>query len=105
MTRMKYLDKFLLPDVDQEYTLILSEKRRIFNNTYPLHIFPEKKLKKIELGNITIFYGGNGSGKSTLLNIIAEKLHAKSKNPLNRGDYFNRYVDLCEAELKNIPDT
>ena len=59
---MIYLKKFELLDDFQEH--ISYDERRIHNNTYPLHIFPDKNLKTLTFSNITIIYGGNGSGKS-----------------------------------------
>ncbi|MBQ9972156.1 MAG: AAA family ATPase, partial [Firmicutes bacterium] len=51
------------------------------DNQYPCGIFPEKNLREISFGRITIFYGGNGSGKSTLLN------------------FFKRHSGLFEEQL------
>ena len=65
---------------------------------YPFDIFPKKRLDRIELAPITIFYGGNGSGKSTLLNIIAEKLELKRTAPFNNTPTMASYLDFCRYE-------
>lgn len=100
---MIYLQSFKLLDEDAEYNIArFREKRRIFNNYYPLGIFLDKMLLNIEFNNITIFYGGNGSGKTTLLNIIACKLDAIRKNAINKGSFFDLYVEECTYELNLI---
>lgn len=96
---MVYLKKFELLNDYQEHVLTEIERRRIFNNYYPLGIFSLKEFKKIEFDNITIFYGGNGSGKSTLLNIISEKLEAERKSRLDKGSYFDLYVEHCDYSM------
>ncbi|MBQ7031143.1 MAG: AAA family ATPase [Bacilli bacterium] len=96
---MVYLKKFELLNDYQEHVLTEIERRRIFNNYYPLGIFPLKEFKTIEFDNITIFYGGNGSGKSTLLNIISEKLEAERKSRLDKGSYFDLYVEHCDYNM------
>jgi len=103
---MIYLKEFNLLNEIEEYD-ILNFKKNVFNNTYPLKIFPEKEFRNISFSNITIFYGGNGSGKSTLLNIIAAKLNAVKKNINNKGELFDSYVSgtsfmLRKDELKEI---
>ena len=75
------------------------EIRRIFNNYYPIGIFTNKELEEIEFDRITIFYGGNGSGKTTLLNIISEKLESIRKSKIDKGSYFDLYVDKCSYEM------
>lgn len=99
---MIYLKNFKLPDDFGEHTIICDiERRNIFNNTYPLHIFPALKIEYLYFGEITCFYGGNGSGKSTLLNIIASKLNAMRISPIDKGSYFEKYVDFCDYEMAN----
>ncbi len=63
---MVYLKKkFTLLDEIQEHNIEFNEERRnIFNNNYPLHLFSSKSFKEINFDKITIFYGGNGSGKN-----------------------------------------
>ena len=96
---MVYLKKFTLLNDYEEHTLTEIERRKIFNNYYPMGIFTRKDFKNIELENITIFYGGNGSGKSTLLNIMAEKLEALRKSRLDKGSFFDLYVSHCVYEM------
>jgi len=57
--------------------------------------------KDINFEPITIFYGNNGTGKTTLINIIAEKLQASKKSPINKGTLFKLYADACNYELVN----
>lgn len=99
---MIYLKTFTLLDEEQEYNLArFRERRRIFNNQYPLQLFYVKEFQNIEFDNITIFYGGNGSGKTTLLNIIADKLLAERKSVIDKGSYFKLYVDECQFEMSS----
>ncbi len=94
---MIYLKRFNLLNENQELSCM--DERRIFNNHYPLNIFPPKKFEEIYFEPITIFYGGNGSGKTTLLNIIGNKIKASRKNILEKGTFFNNYVNLCTYEM------
>lgn len=96
---MVYLQSFDLLSAKKEDFVLLEDKRRIYNNVYPLKIFPLKQFEHIEFEPITIFYGDNGSGKSTLLNIIAQKLNAKAKEGIDKGSYFYKYVNLCTCKL------
>lgn len=96
---MVYLRQFTLLNEQQEYDVLLGEQRKIFNNYYPLHIFPQKELQTIDFEPITIFCGGNGSGKTTLINIIAEKLKANQKSATNKGAFFEQYVHSCHYEM------
>lgn len=98
---MIYLKKFTLPDANREGLVFEFEKRRIFNNTYPIRLFSSKFLENIDFDNITIFYGNNGSGKTTLLNIISEKLKARRNSEIDKGRYFDNYVNLCSYELQD----
>lgn len=93
---MIFLKQFKLLDNNEEYYLKSGDTRTIYNNYYPLGIFPKKEFKEIEFDKITIFYGGNGSGKSTLLNLIADKLNAKRKSNIDNGSLFSLYVNACE---------
>lgn len=100
---MIYLKRLSLLDENSEWNiLVFKEHRNIYNNLYPLKIFPEKELKDISFSDITIFYGNNGSGKTTLLNIIAAKLNAKRKNKVQFGRYFDLYLDDVDYELSSI---
>lgn len=95
---MVYLKEFTLLDENYEYAVLNEEPRRIFNNYYPLDLFPPKQFKDIKFENITIFYGGNGSGKTTLINIISEKIQALRKSNIDKGSFFNLYVKHCNYE-------
>lgn len=97
---MVYLKKFTLLDEIQEHNIEFNEERRnIFNNYYPLHLFSSKSFKEINFDKITIFYGGNGSGKTTLINMISQKLNASRKSPIDKGSYFDLYVKHCDYEM------
>ena len=97
---MVYLKRFgLLNDIKEHSIVCGLDTRNIYNNYYPLHIFSSKNFEEIEFSDITIFYGGNGSGKTTLLNIISEKIDATRKNRIDKGNYFNLYVDLCKHNM------
>lgn len=97
---MIYLKEFrLLSDYDEYMILRGYEQRKIFNSMYPLHIFPTMNIEDLHFKEITIFYGGNGSGKSTLLNIIASKLNATRLSPIDKGSYFEHYVNLCKFDM------
>lgn len=97
---MIFIKKFTLLDEREENDMVLGrELRRIHNSNYPVNIFSMKRLKEIELSDITCFYGGNGSGKTTLLNIIAEKLNANRKTIYPKSTIFEYYVSACNAEF------
>lgn len=97
---MVYLKKFTLLDEIQEHNIEFNEERRnIFNNYYPLHLFSSKSFKEINFDKITIFYGGNGSGKTTLINMISQKLNASRKSPIDKCSYFDLYVEHCDYEM------
>lgn len=97
---MIYLKIFKLLDEDDEHNIVFyRERRNIFNSYYPLGIFSTKGLFDLSFENITIFYGGNGSGKTTLLNIISEKLGAIRKSNVEKGSFFDKYVDSCTYDL------
>ena len=100
---MIYLKSFKLVSGNLETEIPNMDSRRIYNNYYPLHIFPEKEFENIDFANITIFYGGNGSGKTTLLNMISQKLNATRKEKITKGSYFDIYVNLCEAKVDGMP--
>lgn len=103
---MIYLKNFdLLQEIDEHNIICGAERRNIFNSNYPLGIFSIKNFFNVQFDDITCFYGGNGSGKTTLLNIIAEKLEAIRKNAIDKGSYFNLYVENCQYTLsKEIPN-
>ncbi len=97
---MIYLKKFTLLTDRQEHDIVFGkEMRRIFNSYYPIGLFSSKDLKELDFTTITIFYGGNGSGKTTLINMIAEKLEATRKTRLDKGSFFDIYVEDCKYEM------
>jgi predicted ATPase len=96
-----YLKKIKLVDEDMEYDMI-TYKKNIHNNFYPLKIFPEKNLKEIDFEPITIFYGGNGSGKTTLLNIIGDTIDATKRNNERRSEFFENYIKYCKKNYEMI---
>ena len=111
---MQYVDSFSLASERDEVDFILSFPYKLEmacyateNNPYPFKIFPQKQLRRLDFGTVTMFYGGNGSGKSTLLNIIAEKLKLKRSAPFNNTPLFEEYLRYCSYELtfgKKAPD-
>lgn len=106
---MIYLNSFQLLDENQEQSII-HNKLNIYNNLYPLRMFPYKKFQAIEFEPITIFYGGNGSGKTTILNIISDTINASKRNIDRKSELFNQYAEACknsyelvhQRECKNI---
>ena len=96
---MIYLKRFELLSERREHGLFELEKRNIFNSYYPVGLFTPRDFKEIVFDRITIFYGGNGSGKTTLLNIISEKLKSIRKSKIEKGSFFDLYVDACEYEM------
>lgn len=97
---MVYLKSFNLLDEMQEHDIVCyGEQRKIFNSFYPIHLFTMKQFEEINFDSITIFCGGNGSGKTTLLNIISEKLKATRKSPIDKGSFFDLYVDSCKYNM------
>ena len=98
---MIYLKSFNLLDEENEHYMLMS-KMNIHNNFYPLKIFPEKEFKHIDFEPITIFYGGNGSGKTTILNIISDSINASKRNIDKRGEFFNKYIELCSKNCELV---
>ena len=96
---MIYLKSLVLPTDEQEYDVILREKRSFHNSVYPFKIFPQKDLSRIEFDNITMFCGGNGSGKSTLINILGQILCAERCSKFNDSPFFDRFADLCTVKF------
>ena len=94
---MLYLKHFTILNENQEE--FCPDSRNIYNNHYPLGIFPPKKFEDIHFEPITIFYGGNGSGKTTLLNIIGNKINASRKNIVDKGPFFDSYVRMCKYDM------
>lgn len=98
---MVYLDKFHLPGEGGEIGFFEGQKRTCYTSFYPFGIFPNMELDEVQFDDITLFYGGNGSGKTTLLNVIAEKLGAKRNAPFNKSNFFDTFVEGCEAQWQN----
>lgn len=102
---MLWLEKFVLPDDEEEWRL--AQKRRAENggafgyleNGYPCGLFPQKGLRELDFEPITILCGGNGSGKSTLLHAVAQKLSLKRQAPYNGGELFAPYAAACKVRL------
>ena len=100
---MIYVKRLILPSDAAETSVITAEKRTCFSSFYPFKLFPMKGLRSLELGELTMFYGGNGSGKSTLLNVLAGCLDADRYSDFNSSPFFDRYVSLCHTELLRHP--
>lgn len=87
---MIYLESFELPGKAVQSDTVSDLHKRC----YPYHVFDDD-LPVLEMGNITIFYGGNGSGKTTILNLISEKLGLPRSTPFNRTPFFEKFVNQC----------
>ena len=96
---MIYLDYFKFADRDREDDFILGQKRTCFDSYYPFRLFSEIGWERVDFEPVTVFYGGNGSGKSTALNVIAQKIGSKRETAYNRSNFFEDYVDLCDAKF------
>ena len=103
MMYTSYVDRISLPSDSAETNFFMTQYRTCYSGTYPFKVFPKKELGNMELGPITIFYGGNGSGKTTILNIIAEKLHVLRHSAFSGSAFFNDYVSMCDVSAKEIP--
>lgn len=101
---MIYLKKLILASGEDEFDIMMNEKRTIFRTIYPFKIFPSIHFESVEFEPVTIFHGGNGSGKTTLLNIIAEKINAIRHSEFNKSEYFDEYVNFCRITGENIPE-
>ena len=91
---MVYLERFELPGTDAQMDVVSDLHWRC----YPFHVF-EEDVPPLELGNITILYGGNGSGQPTLLNLMSEKISLPRHTPYNRTPFFERFVQMCRMRL------
>lgn len=100
---MIYVNRFILPGENAESAVISAEHRTCFTSFYPFKIFPQKLLRSVEFGNITMFYGGNGSGKSTLINVMAQKMNAVRFSDYNDSPFFDKYVDRCSVDYLRVP--
>lgn len=97
---MIYLSHFTFPSQERESFCFHGPQRQCYNTNYPFGILARFDPTVLEFEPVTILYGGNGSGKSTALNVIAEKLRLQRDARYNRSSFFEQYVDLCEAELR-----
>lgn len=70
---------------------------------YPVGLFPQKQLTRLDFEPITILYGGNGSGKTTLLNIMAEKLGVFRQKAYLQTEMFSYYLQCCECRPGSVP--
>lgn len=95
---MRYLKSLFLPDDISEYKSLLSRSKNVYTSYYPYNIFSYKDFEEVDFDNITIFYGSNGSGKTTLLNIIGELIGVMRHSEFVCGDYFKKYLGLCELK-------
>ena len=96
---MIYLSHFAFPDIEQEYSFVLGEKRTCYDTFYPFQILSKNHLSMLDFEPVTILYGGNGSGKTTALNVIGEKLGLSRDTLYNRTNFFEDYTNLCSYEV------
>ncbi len=97
---MLYLSRFTFPSQERESFCFHGPQRQCYNTYYPFGVVARFDPTVLEFEPVTILYGGNGSGKSTALNVIAEKLGLQRDARYNRSNFFERYVGLCEEELR-----
>lgn len=96
---MVYLSHFSFPDIEQEYSFVMGEKRTCYDTFYPFYILSKHHLSMLDFEPVTILYGGNGSGKTTALNVIGEKLGLVRDTLFNRTNFFEDYTSLCYCKL------
>ena len=102
---MIYLDTFTFPDDGREFDYCLGIKLKCYTSFYPFKVLSHHRFERIDFAPVTILYGGNGTGKSTALNVIAQKLRLTRESPFNDTCFFQDYVDMCDAELRErIPE-
>lgn len=92
---MIYLSHFQFPDIEEEYTFTMSQKRTCYDTFYPFQVLSKHRLTMLDFEPVTILYGGNGSGKTTALNVIAEKLGLERDTLYNRSNFFEDYTKMC----------
>ncbi len=97
---MIYLSSFEFPNIDQEHTFFMNQKRKCYDSYYPFQILSKHALTHLDFEEITILYGGNGCGKSTALNVMAETLRLQRDTLYNRSNFFETYIDLCSYEAE-----
>lgn len=101
---MIYLSHFEFPDIEWEYSFVMSQKRTCYDTFYPFYVLSKNRLSMLDFEPVTVLYGGNGSGKTTALNVIAEKLELPRDTLYNRSNFFGDYTEECLYELKaSIP--
>ena len=103
---MLYLSRFTFPSQERESFFFHGPHRQCYNTYYPFGVIAHFDPTVLEFEPVTILYGGNGSGKSTALNVIAEKLSLQRDARYNRSNFFEDYVNLCEADVHSeLPDS
>lgn len=95
---MIYLSHFTFPNMEQEYSFIMAQKRTCYDTYYPFQTISKHNLEMLDFEPVTILYGGNGSGKTTALNVIAEKLELERDTLYNRSNFFEDYTSMCSYE-------
>lgn len=101
---MIYLENFCFPDEERESDFFYRQndprlKRTCYDSFYPFQVLSRRKFRRVDFEPITVFYGGNGCGKTTALNVIAAKLGLERDTPYNRSEFFEDYLELCDAEV------
>ena len=101
---MIYLENFCFPDEERESDFFYRPndprlKRTCYDSFYPFQVLSRRKFRRVDFEPITVFYGGNGCGKTTALNVIAAKLGLERDTPYNRSEFFEDYLELCDAEV------
>jgi len=96
---MIYLSHFSFPDIEEEYSFVMAQKRTCYDSFYPFQILSKNHLLMLDFEPVTILYGGNGSGKTTVLNVIGEKLGLSRDTLYNRTNFFEDYTKLCSYKL------
>ena len=97
---MIYLSHFEFPDIEWEYSFVMSQKRTCYDTFYPFYVLSKNRLSMLDFEPVTVLYGGNGSGKTTALNVIAEKLELPRDTLYNRSNFFGDSTEECLYELK-----
>lgn len=97
---MVYLSHFEFPEIEQEYSFTMGQKRTCYDSFYPFQVLSKHSLRMLDFEPITILYGGNGSGKTTALNVIAAKLGLERDTLYNRSNFFEDYTAMCSYETE-----
>ena len=97
---MIYLSHFQFPDIEEEYTFTMSQKRTCYDTFYPFQTISKHSLTMLDFEPVTILYGGNGSGKTTALNVVAEKLGLVRDTLYNRSNFIEDYTRMCSYEVE-----